>query len=546
MSDGATKGKSALQLSSRLAAPITDLAQNGRAATIGNDGAGATGCRNWALRAKLVFAFFIVVSVAAASPPGLAASAWDKCRDALDTKNDFWDEKIEACQRVIRRENDPERLAVAHFYIAENLGHSYYAFRKTSKTDPCDFDKENFSFQDERIMQSGICYGPELAPTRQAFDYTLSYQVQRIAEPTTTDYGAVLAEYDKALSYDPGNEKIKKARAEFVNIIQDRNDAIVASLNAGRDEFRDQLARDEFNAVAKQAEEQFRDGDFKNAKASLDTLIADPLFAGLQATFRRNAHLIRGMARLQLNDPSGALADLTKSIEINPEWNAYFQRGLAHTALGKPEDAAADFTRALETAPNDNAKAELLYQRAVAQYAAKNADGALDDFHAAIAMMENGVLYAARGRHYLDRQDYTAAKADLDRALALGLPDAAQHAYAFELRGQASAYLQDYDGAIADYTRIIDMSAAPAARRLDARLSRAILHHMRRDTAKAMADYDAFFARMDEASEQASNKANAIIDGLRRGGLYDGAGDAYDASLRSALAQCLSMPSCRF
>ncbi|WDI31927.1 tetratricopeptide repeat protein [Hyphococcus flavus] len=534
---------------SLLVAPIIAGAQYGPAASACEASAGAIGHRLWRLRAKCVFTLPIFVCVAAASPQALAASAWDKCSNALDVKNDFWDEKIEACQKVIRKEKNPERLAVAHFYMAENLGHSYYAFRRTRKTDPCDFDKENFSFQDERIMQSGICF-PEGAAADRSFELSfiaLSYRVQRIAEPTTTDYNAVLAEYDKALSYSPGNEEIKKARADFVSIIQDRNDAIVASLNnAGRDEFRDQLARDEFNAVAKQAEEQFRGGDFKKANADLDGLIADPLFADQQATFRQNAYLMRGVSRLQLNDPSGALADLTKSIEINPDRNTYFQRGLAYGALGKPGDAAADFTRALETAPNDNAKAELLYQRALARYAAKNAGGALDDFNAAIAMIENGVLYAARGRLYLDRQDYTAAKADFDRALALGLPDAAQRAYAYELRGQASAYLQDYDGAIADYTLIIDMSAAPAARRLDARLSRAILHHMRRDRAKAMADYDAFFARMDEASEPTRAKALAIIDGLKRAGLYDGSGEQYGPALRGALAQCVADPACRF
>ncbi|PQA87203.1 tetratricopeptide repeat protein [Hyphococcus luteus] len=526
-------------------APIIAGAQNGPAASACQ--AGASGRRIWGLGGKLVFALLTAAGIAAAPPPAFAASAWEACSDGRDVKNDSWEKKIEACQKVIRRESDPERLAVAHFYIAENLGHAYYAFRITGKADPCNFDKENFSYQDERIMQSGICYGPELAPANRKFDYTLSYNVQRIAEPTTTDHDAVLAEYDKAFSNSPGNERIKKARANFVSLIQDRNDAIVASLNnAGREEFRNQIAREDFNTVAKQAEGNFRDGDLKNAKIDLDRLIADPLFAGQQATFRQNAHLMRGMARLQLNDPSGALADLTKSIEINPEWNGYFQRGLAYAALGEPEQAAADFTRALETAPNDNAKADLLYQRALARYAAKNADGALKDFSAAIAKIENGVLYAARGRLHLDRQDYTAAKADLDRALALGLPDAAQRAYAFELRGQASAYLQDYDGAIADYTRIIDMSAAPAARRLDARLSRAMLHHMRRDGAEAMTDYDAFFARMDEASEQARRKANAIIDGLKRGGLYNGEGDAYDEALRAALMQCVAMPSCGF
>ncbi|HEY9136076.1 MAG TPA: hypothetical protein VIM85_09815 [Pseudomonadales bacterium] len=114
------------------------------------------------------------------------------------------------------------------------------------------------------------------------------------------------------------------------------------------------------------------------------------------------------------------------------------------------------------------------------------------------------------------------------------------------MRGDVSGYLKDYDGAVADYTHTIDASDAPAAQRLDARLSRALIYHMRRDTENAMADYDAFFARMGEVSEQTRMKANAIIDGLKRGGLYDGAGDVYDEALQGALAQCVASPACRF
>lgn len=538
-----------MPIRSFLVAPITASAQNGPAATACEASAGAAGHRIRELRVKLVFALFIAVGVAAASSPVLAASVWETCNNAQDVKNDLWDKRIVACEKVIRREKDPERLSVAHFYIAENLGHSYYAFRKTGKTDPCNFDKQNFSYRDDQIMQSGICYGPELAPTRQGFDYTLSYHVQRIADPTTTDYDAVLAEYDKALSYSPGNEKIKKARADFVRIIQDRNDAIIASLNnAGRDEFRDQLARDEFNAVAKEAEGQFREGEFKKAKADLDRLIADPLFAGQQATFRQNAHLMRGVSRLQLNDPSGALADLTKSIEINPEWNAYSQRGLAYAVLGETGNAITDFTQALSMAPDNPAtQSELLLQRANQHYAMNATAKALDDLNAAIAKKEAAIFYGARGEIYFHKKDYKKARADFDKAVALETSDDSARMVRFlNLRAAAAAYLGDTQTAIFDYSKIIASPSISTSDRLDAHLSLAIIYHTLRDTSAAMYEYDAVFPRLNEASAPTRAKALAIIDGLKRAGLYDGSGEQYDPALRGALAQCVADPACRF
>lgn len=228
---------------------------------------------------------------------------------------------------------------------------------------------------------------------------------------------------------------------------------------------------------------------------------------------------------------------------------ALAMRGDAYLGLGEPESAAADFTAALAAlglGPHSDLEARIFHGSALARRASGDLDGALFDLDMAISIQETGRRYALRGEVKLQSQDYAGAKSDLDRALALGLPDPAQRAYVYRLRGDASGYLEDYDSAVADYTRAIDMADAPAQQRLDARLSRAIIHHMRRDGAKAMADYDSFFARMGEASEQARMKANAIIDGLKRGGLYNGNGDAYDEALQGALAECVASPECRF
>ncbi|MEZ5895397.1 MAG: tetratricopeptide repeat protein [Parvularculaceae bacterium] len=228
---------------------------------------------------------------------------------------------------------------------------------------------------------------------------------------------------------------------------------------------------------------------------------------------------------------------------------ALAMRGDAYLGLGEPESAVADFTAALAAlglGPHSDLEARIFHGSALARQASGDLDGALFDLDMAISIQETGRRHALRGEVKLQSKDYAGAKADLGRALERGLPDTDQRAYVYRLRGDASAYLQDYDGAVADYTRVIDMADAAAPQRLAARLSRAIIHHMRRASVKAMADYDAVFSQLDQANEQTRMKAAAIVDGLKRAGLYNGNGEAYVPELRSALAQCVADPACRF
>ncbi|HET6489663.1 MAG TPA: tetratricopeptide repeat protein [Syntrophales bacterium] len=61
------------------------------------------------------------------------------------------------------------------------------------------------------------------------------------------------------------------------------------------------------------------------------------------------AYYNRGVARMQLNQLEGALADFSKAVEINPkDPDAWNNRGLMYNRLGKPGDAVSDFTRAIE------------------------------------------------------------------------------------------------------------------------------------------------------------------------------------------------------
>jgi len=60
----------------------------------------------------------------------------------------------------------------------------------------------------------------------------------------------------------------------------------------------------------------------------------------------------RGRARMRLDDPRGAVADLTRAIEIDgDDAGLYVSRGAAHRALGDDSAALADFHRAIERDP---------------------------------------------------------------------------------------------------------------------------------------------------------------------------------------------------
>ena len=60
----------------------------------------------------------------------------------------------------------------------------------------------------------------------------------------------------------------------------------------------------------------------------------------------------RGFKKIQLSDDKGALEDLTKGIEIDPNEFGYYLRGLVKDGLGDYYGAIADYTKAIELNSN--------------------------------------------------------------------------------------------------------------------------------------------------------------------------------------------------
>jgi tetratricopeptide (TPR) repeat protein len=82
--------------------------------------------------------------------------------------------------------------------------------------------------------------------------------------------------------------------------------------------------------------------------------------------------------RIKIDDNEGALQDLTKAIEIDPEFSrAYFGRGIVKQLTGNNQGAVDDFTQAIEK----GFKEPKVYKyRGEAKESMGDTEGAKEDF----------------------------------------------------------------------------------------------------------------------------------------------------------------------
>lgn len=90
-------------------------------------------------------------------------------------------------------------------------------------------------------------------------------------------------------------------------------------------------------------------------------------FADFNTSLRLNANLgdawlNRGVAKIRMKDPEGALGDIQRGMELGPTLRevGYYDLGVAEVLLGHIPEAYADFKRSLEVDPNFELAAEAL------------------------------------------------------------------------------------------------------------------------------------------------------------------------------------------
>jgi tetratricopeptide (TPR) repeat protein len=228
------------------------------------------------------------------------------------------------------------------------------------------------------------------------------------------------------------------------------------------------------------------------------------------------AYFKRGKAyldyRTDTRDLDRAIADLTKAIEIDPEYaDAYNQRGITFGRNGDFARAIADQSKAIEINP---AFALAYNSRGYTNQQQKDYDRALADYNKAIELdPAYAVTYFNRAFVHVLKDDTNRAITDLKQAIVLGGRDfdyvfdtlkptehsevvalftkAIEHnakdAIAYYDRGLAYAAVDKRERAIEDYSKAIEIDPMY----VDALIARGKAYSSESfDDARAMADYN--------------------------------------------------------
>ena len=222
------------------------------------------------------------------------------------------------------------------------------------------------------------------------------------------------------------------------------------------------------------------------------------------------------LARITADDADDALVNLSKAIDLNPNYvDAYFLRGLIYGSQYDFDKAIADFEKVVELDPSHtDAKAMHAdaYAARGADYALeKNYDKAIADFERAIELDPDkaefkaaaAATYFLRGATRYEEGDNESAFTDLDRAISdiekiIELdPDNSEARIAigeaYLVRGIAHFQGGNYDRAIADLERAIELENSAADLKgaaAYAYLRRGVSHAEGGDHDRAIADFN--------------------------------------------------------
>jgi len=138
------------------------------------------------------------------------------------------------------------------------------------------------------------------------------------------------------------------------------------------------------------------------------------------------AYKYRGIARLNLNETSGALEDCESYLKFRPEDSeTYRMRGKIKGKMGEHAEAIEDFSKAIEHGKNGDNLSVSYYLRGYAQSALKRFKNAIRDFDEAIRLdPKYEYAYYSRGLCKLHIDDKSGAIRDLKMSASLGCNEA--------------------------------------------------------------------------------------------------------------------------
>ena len=201
---------------------------------------------------------------------------------------------------------------------------------------------------------------------------------------------------------------------------------------------------------------------FEPAKADLDMAVS--LQPEFPAYFNRAVFFSDyGMTAEALADFAAAIALYEKKMPPEKEREeayvqANLQRAEALRRIGRPAEALVNFDKAAALRPDNM---EIFYNRALANSRLERLDAVIADLTRVIDNGRREGFYVSslinRGLAHMRRNDFPAAVADLDRALAaepgspLGL---VRRGYIYERAGQREKAVTDYRAALGVYSRM--------------------------------------------------------------------------------------------
>jgi tetratricopeptide (TPR) repeat protein len=152
----------------------------------------------------------------------------------------------------------------------------------------------------------------------------------------------------------------------------------------------------------------------KTTKSTAETSNDTPETSNDYLYYRNN-----GMHKLDSKNDTGALNDLTKAIELNPnDSTSYYWRAVTEYHLRDYRRAIDDYTKAIQLSPND---AYSYCNRGLAKYYLEDLTGAIGDYTRAIQLYPaNADFYNLRGDVESETDDQIDACNDFKKSCDLG------------------------------------------------------------------------------------------------------------------------------
>ncbi|MFI3294670.1 MAG: tetratricopeptide repeat protein [Rikenellaceae bacterium] len=168
-------------------------------------------------------------------------------------------------------------------------------------------------------------------------------------------------------------------------------------------------------------------------------------------------YFLRGVAKYNLDDLTGALTDFSKAIDENPAYTQAFQyRAITHSRMGMYNEALEDFHKAITFRPNE---AGSYYSRGVTFFLNRQFEKSVEDFSSFLRiepLQPEG--YVSRGTSYLYMKDTVQAMNDYNRAVKVN----PYWSDAFLRRGLLLLIQKDFEKSVSDFSQAVKIDTTLA------------------------------------------------------------------------------------